>query len=63
MKHIKVYLEAIRKGGALKAALQFENHTRIKLNSNNGFPSFKKLLGEITGTRTDFKDYICTLDA
>lgn len=62
-KHSKTYLEAVGEGSALEAALELEDHTGVKLNCNDRFSGFQKLLRQVSGTRTDLEDNICALDS
>lgn len=69
MKPLKIkkkrggYLQTVGVRGGLKTALELENHTRVKLDSDDHLASFQKLFGEITSAGTNLKNDIGALDA
>jgi len=42
---------------------KLDNHSRVKLNSDNFLCNFQQLDSHVTSTRADFKDGICRLDS
>lgn len=64
LKHISLdNLEAVGEGSALEAALELEDHTGVKLDCNDRFSGFQKLLRQVSSTGANLEDNISALDA
>ena len=56
-------LEVGRIRAALHPPLKLQHHARVELHRDHLFHALQELHGQITGTRTDFKDDVGGLEA